>query len=60
MKPDWAKLLKEYKDSASVVIADVDCTAGGKYLCSDIGVQGYLTIKLKTLTIWKITKAVGT
>ena len=24
MKPDWAKLLKENKDSASVVIADDD------------------------------------
>jgi len=45
MKPDWDKLMKEYKDSASVVIADVDCTAGGKDLCSDIGVQGYPTIK---------------
>ena len=45
MKPDWDKLMKEYKDHASVVIADVDCTAGGKDLCSDLGVQGYPTIK---------------
>jgi len=45
MKPDWDKLMKEYKDHASVLIADVDCTAGGKDLCSDIGVQGYPSIK---------------
>merc|ERR1719198_662788 len=35
----------EFKDSPSVLIADVDCTAAGKGLCSDIGVRGYPTIK---------------
>merc|ERR1719198_2001637 len=35
----------EFKDSPSVLIADVDCTAGGKELCNDIGVRGYPTIK---------------
>merc|ERR1712129_486273 len=34
-----------YKDDASILVADVDCTAGGKDLCSTIGVQGYPTIK---------------
>ena len=45
MKPDWDKLTKEYKDSKDILIADVDCTAGGKELCEEVGVQGYPTIK---------------
>lgn len=45
MKPDWDKLAEEFKDSPIVGIADVDCTAGGKALCSTIGVRGYPTIK---------------
>merc|ERR1712126_691865 len=39
------KLMKKYADHASVLIADVDCTAGGKDLCEDIGVEGFPTIK---------------
>merc|ERR1719384_853939 len=45
MKPDWDKLMKEFKDDANILIADVDCTAGGKDLCETVGVQGYPTIK---------------
>jgi hypothetical protein len=45
MKPDWDKLMTAFKDHATTLIADVDCTAGGKALCSDVGVQGYPTIK---------------
>mmetsp|Transcript_69051 Transcript_69051/g.95660 ORF Transcript_69051/g.95660 Transcript_69051/m.95660 type:complete len:169 (+) Transcript_69051:221-727(+) len=45
MKPDWDKLTKEFKDSKDVVIADVDCTAGGKELCEEVGIQGYPSIK---------------
>jgi len=45
MKPDWDKLMAEYKGHASILIADVDCTAGGKDLCEDVGVQGFPTIK---------------
>jgi len=45
MKPDWDKLMAEYKDSASVLVADVDCTASGKSLCSEVGVKGYPSIK---------------
>jgi len=45
MKPDWDKLIDEYKDSATILIADVDCTAGGKSLCDEVGVRGYPTIK---------------
>jgi len=45
MKPDWDKLMAEYKDSTTVLIADVDCTAGGKSKCDEVGVRGYPTIK---------------
>lgn len=45
MKPDWDKLAEEYKESSKVLIADVDCTAGGKSLCEKHGVRGYPTIK---------------
>jgi len=45
MKPDWDKLMAEYKDSTTVLIADVDCTTGGKSLCDGVGVRGYPTIK---------------
>jgi len=38
-------LMAEFKDDSNRLIADVDCTAGGKELCSDLGVQGYPTIK---------------
>lgn len=44
MKPAWDKLGDEYKDSSSVVIADVDCTVETD-LCSTHGVSGYPTIK---------------
>merc|ERR1719401_1253965 len=37
--------MKEYKDHASILIADVDCTAAGKDLCETHGVQGFPTIK---------------
>jgi len=45
MKPDWDKLMAEYKGSADKLIADVDCTTGGKSLCEQVGVRGYPTIK---------------
>jgi len=45
MKPDWDKLMAEFKDSKTALVSDVDCTAAGKDLCSDIGVRGYPTIK---------------
>jgi len=45
MKPDWDKLIAEFKDSTSVLIGDVDCTAGGKTLCNEAGVRGYPTLK---------------
>jgi len=45
MKPDWDKLMKEYTDHKTILIADVDCTAGGKDLCETVGVEGFPTIK---------------
>lgn len=41
MKPDWDKLAEEYPKA----VFDVDCTADGKDLCEEVGVQGYPTIK---------------
>jgi len=37
--------MSEFKDSKSVIIADVDCTTGGKDLCNTHGVRGYPSIK---------------
>merc|ERR1719450_2103911 len=37
--------MKEFKDHKDVLVADVDCTAGGKSLCTEVGVRGYPTIK---------------
>jgi len=45
MKPDWDKLMDQFKDHANILVADVDCTAGGKSLCTDLGVRGYPTIR---------------
>mmetsp|Transcript_142209 Transcript_142209/g.442168 ORF Transcript_142209/g.442168 Transcript_142209/m.442168 type:complete len:169 (+) Transcript_142209:28-534(+) len=45
MKPAWDKLIKEYTGSKTALVADVDCTAGGKDLCETHGVQGFPTIK---------------
>lgn len=45
MKPAWDKLMAEFKDSKTALVADVDCTAGGKELCNTVGVRGYPTIK---------------
>lgn len=45
MKPDWDKLTEDFKDSKTALVADVDCTAGGKELCEKHKVQGYPSIK---------------
>merc|ERR1719291_220944 len=34
-----------FKDHATTLIADVDCTTGGKSLCEQVGVRGYPSIK---------------
>jgi len=38
MKPDWDKLMEEFADSPTQLIADVDCTADGKSLCEANGI----------------------
>jgi len=45
MKPDWDALMEEYADNSKILIADVDCTAGGKPLCDANGVKGFPTLK---------------
>jgi len=45
MKPAWDDLMEKYKGNPNVLVADIDCTAGGKSLCGEVGVSGYPTIK---------------
>merc|ERR1719464_1255630 len=45
MKPDWDKLIDEFKDSKHALVADVDCTGAGSSLCQKHDVSGYPTIK---------------
>lgn len=45
MKPAWDGLMAEYADNAKILVADVDCTAGGKPLCDAQGVKGFPTLK---------------
>mmetsp|Transcript_61595 Transcript_61595/g.107100 ORF Transcript_61595/g.107100 Transcript_61595/m.107100 type:complete len:136 (-) Transcript_61595:223-630(-) len=46
MKPDWDKLIGDFAESPTSLVADVDCTTdGGKDLCEKHGVRGYPTIK---------------
>merc|ERR1712159_807484 len=44
MKPAWDKLMEDFKDSKTALVADVDCTVH-QDLCGKHGVQGYPTIK---------------
>merc|ERR1712151_1434392 len=39
------KLMKKHGGSKTALVADVDCTADGKPLCEEHGVQGFPTIK---------------
>eukprot|EP00545_Synedropsis_sp_CCMP1620_P008135 CAMPEP_0119011634 /NCGR_PEP_ID=MMETSP1176-20130426/5798_1 /TAXON_ID=265551 /ORGANISM="Synedropsis recta cf, Strain CCMP1620" /LENGTH=216 /DNA_ID=CAMNT_0006964489 /DNA_START=55 /DNA_END=705 /DNA_ORIENTATION=+ len=45
LKPDWDKLMDAFADSPTALVADVDCTEGGKPLCDANGVKGYPTLK---------------
>jgi len=45
MKPDWDKLMVKFEDNPNVLVADVDCTADGKPLCTTHGVEGFPTLK---------------
>lgn len=48
MKPAWDKLMDTFKNSEIALVADVDCTADGKDLCTTHGIRGYPTIKYGT------------
>jgi hypothetical protein len=37
--------MAEFKNSPNVLVADVDCTAGGKSKCEEVGIRGYPSIK---------------
>jgi len=45
LKPHWDKLMAEFEDHETVLVADVDCTADGKTLCEANEIQGYPSIK---------------
>eukprot|EP00928_Gymnodinium_smaydae_P004899 TRINITY_DN11678_c0_g8_i1.p1 TRINITY_DN11678_c0_g8~~TRINITY_DN11678_c0_g8_i1.p1 ORF type:complete len:604 (-),score=114.23 TRINITY_DN11678_c0_g8_i1:126-1883(-) len=45
IKPDWEKLMSQFKSSPSALVAEVDCTGKGKPLCEKNGVASYPTIK---------------
>jgi hypothetical protein len=45
MKPAWDQLMEEFKGSPTSLVADVDCTEGGKDLCETHAVKGFPTIK---------------
>jgi protein disulfide-isomerase-like protein len=45
MKPDWDKVMAEFSGHKTKLVADVDCTAGGKDLCEEYGVEGFPTLK---------------
>lgn len=44
-KPIRDKLMDEFGTSSTQLIADIDCTAGGKPLCDENSVRGYPTLK---------------
>ena len=45
MKPAWDDLMKDFEESDTVLVADVDCIEAGKSLCEKVGVKGFPTIK---------------
>jgi len=45
MKPAWDRLMREFDESETALVADVDCTAEGKELCTKEGVKGFPTLK---------------
>jgi len=45
MKPSWDRLMKEFESSKTALVADVDCTAEGKPLCTKVGVNSYPALK---------------
>jgi len=45
MKPDWDRLISDFDGSKTSGVYDVDCTAGGESLCTEMEIKGYPAIK---------------
>jgi protein disulfide-isomerase-like protein len=45
LKPDWDKLISDFADSKTQLVADIDCTAEGQQLCDEMGIEGFPTLK---------------
>mmetsp|Transcript_33077 Transcript_33077/g.102662 ORF Transcript_33077/g.102662 Transcript_33077/m.102662 type:complete len:163 (+) Transcript_33077:200-688(+) len=45
MKPTWDRLMAEYEDSETLLVADVDCIAEGRSKCQEVGITSFPTIK---------------
>mmetsp|Transcript_21827 Transcript_21827/g.24162 ORF Transcript_21827/g.24162 Transcript_21827/m.24162 type:complete len:183 (-) Transcript_21827:428-976(-) len=46
MKPDWDRLMKDFENDPTKLVADVDCTTeDGEVLCQQHDVQGFPSLK---------------
>ena len=45
MKPAWDKLMRQYADHQTILVAKVDCTGEGKEICNGADVKGFPSIK---------------
>lgn len=52
MKPDWDKLMMEYEEDPTILVADVDCIGAGKAMCDVAGIKGFPTLKRPGPTSW--------
>ena len=47
MAGDWQKLMDDFSGHKTALVAEFDCTAeGNEDFCSEVGVQGFPTIKV--------------
>jgi len=44
IKPDWDRLMLDFKGSPTGLVAEVDCTGSGKALCESHSIKGYPNI----------------
>jgi len=45
LKPAWDKLMTEFADHKTILVADVDCDGTGKDLCESQNIEGFPTLK---------------